>query len=545
MAQNLEIVINAQDKTNSAFDSANRGLSGFSNKLEDLKPQFQAMATYGTVAFGAISAIAIKSITDYGDAEKSAKQLAYAVLNVSHATKEQLKQTEDLADALERKGVLDGDNIKMGMAQLSTFGLSNDAVRGLGGSLADLAVNQFGVNASGEQLADTANMMAKALNGQFGVLEKSGIRFTEAQQAIIKTGTEMEKVKAINEGFAQNLKYTNEVALTTFEGQLAKVKVQLGNVSEGIGQALLPAVQNLLTRITPVIDSMLQWANANPDLIQKIVIMGGAIAGLVGVVGLLGLALPAIISAFTILTGPVGLVIALIALLVINFDTVKQAVLNLYATLENWGIIAIFRDIWQNIYKNFTNNLIPAFKEFWEALKPLFPYLELFGKFLGAIFIVTLVALAKIVEAMIIVFTDLLTIALKVGTYIASALKPAFDAIASSIDYVYNKVNALISSLSSLWSSMSRFGGNMMSSVGNMFGGSSTKVNDAIITPNGRVITPAEDDFIMATKNPNMLGGGSTPSVSVNISGGSFLSETAAYELGDIIINRLRMELKM
>ncbi len=52
--------------------------------------------------------------------------------NVSHATDEQLQATMALADELERKGVLDGDNIKTGLAQLSTFGLTNDAVRGLG-----------------------------------------------------------------------------------------------------------------------------------------------------------------------------------------------------------------------------------------------------------------------------------------------------------------------------------------------------------------------------------------------------------------------------
>jgi len=54
------------------------------------------------------------------------------VKNVSHATDEQLQATMALADELERKGVLDGDNIKTGLAQLSTFGLTNDAVRGLG-----------------------------------------------------------------------------------------------------------------------------------------------------------------------------------------------------------------------------------------------------------------------------------------------------------------------------------------------------------------------------------------------------------------------------
>jgi len=215
------------------------------------------VAGVALAATGAAAAVlGVKSVKAYGEAEKAQKQLEHAVLNVSKATKEQLKQTEALADALEKKGVLDGDNIKMGLAQLSTFGLSNKAVQGLGGSLADLAVNQFGVNASGEQLSQTANMIAKALNGQFGVLEKSGIRFTDAQKHMIEYGSEMEKVKAINEGFAQNLKFTNETALGTQEGQLARLKVRWENVQEAIGQTLSKAILPFIVKAAEFIASI-------------------------------------------------------------------------------------------------------------------------------------------------------------------------------------------------------------------------------------------------------------------------------------------------
>lgn len=195
------------------------------------------------------------------EAEKAQKQLEYAVMQVSKASQADLQATMQLSDALERKGVLDGDNIKMGLAQLSTFGLSNKAVRSLGGSLSDLAVNQFGVKASGDQLSQTANMIAKALNGQFGVLEKSGIRFTEAQKSIIKYGSEMDKVKAINEGFAQNLKFTNETALATTEGKMAALSVQFENAKEVIGSTLVNAVTPLAMKLADFVksDGFQQW----------------------------------------------------------------------------------------------------------------------------------------------------------------------------------------------------------------------------------------------------------------------------------------------
>lgn len=219
-----------------------------------------AVASVAAVAFG------VSSVKAYAEAEKASKQLEHAVVDVSKATKAQLKETEDLADALEKKGVLDGDNIKMGLAQLSTFGLSNKAVQALGGSLSDLAVNQFGVNASGEQLSDTANMIAKALNGQFGILEKSGIRFNAAQKHAIEFGTEMEKVDAINQGFAQNLKFTNDVALTTWEGKLAKIGVSFENIKESIGGVIVTAITPLAASLSNFVasDQFQAWvANLN------------------------------------------------------------------------------------------------------------------------------------------------------------------------------------------------------------------------------------------------------------------------------------------
>lgn len=359
MAENreLQILITAKDETSDK-------LGGINGKLKDLEPTFKKMATAGTVALGAISAFAIKGISDFSDAQKSAKQLEHAVLNVSHATKEQLDQTSALADALERKGVLDGDNIKMGLAQLSTFGLSNTAVQGLAGSLSDLAVNQFGVSASGEQLSDTANMIAKALNGQFGVLEKSGIRFNDAQRKAIEFGTEMEKVKAINEGFAQNLKYTNDVALGTFEGQLAKVQVQLGNVSEGIGQALLPIVQNLLTTITPVIEKMVAWTTENPKLAQNILLVGGIIAGLVAVMGFLGLVLPTIITGFTALGAVIAFLFSPIGLIILAIGALIAVGVLLY---KHWDDVSAFaQKVWGGLVNFFTG--------VWETIKNIFNF---------------------------------------------------------------------------------------------------------------------------------------------------------------------------
>lgn len=311
---------------------------------------FSKAVVGATVVAGAAAVAFGKTAFDaFSEAEQASSMLSHAVRNVSKGTEEQLEATSALADELERKGVLDGDNIKMGLAQLSTFGLSNQAVQALGGSLADLAVNQFGVSASGEQLSDTANMIAKALNGQFGVLEKSGIRFTEAQQNAIKYGTEMEKVKAINEGFAQNLKYTNEVALQDNAGKLAHAKVQMGNFQESIGALVAQGIGPLLTAFNGWIERMggvdaimtkiTEFIKNNLVWFQAIGIFVGTV--MVAAFGAWAVATIAATWPLLAIAAAVTAVIVGIKTLISNWDGVKQA----FSSAGSW-IMGVVDKFW-------------------------------------------------------------------------------------------------------------------------------------------------------------------------------------------------------
>ncbi|MDQ3158810.1 MAG: hypothetical protein M3P98_01575 [bacterium] len=435
-------------------DQASAAMGKMSGTIEKMQPAFKTMAVAGTVAFGAISAVAMKGIADYAEAEKAALQLRHAVINVSRATEAQLKATEDLADALEKKGVLDGDNIKMGLAQLSTFGLSNKAVQALGGSLSDLAVNQFGVKASGEQLADTANVIAKALNGQFGVLEKSGIRFTEAQRKAIEFGTEMEKVSAINEGFAQNLKYTNEVALKGLEGQLAKTQVSVGNLSESIGKSLEPVLRNIITAVKPVIDSFVEWSTNNPELLLNIILIGGAVAALVAVLGTIGLVLPMVIAgvgmlstAFMFLTGPIGLVILAIAALVAvgiylytHWEEVKISLIEIWDAIKAKAM-AIFNSIKEFFKQHWDEMLAIAIP----GLGAIIAYViknwdEMKANFTGMI--------KKMSDAWYYMWHGM-------GEVVKSIWEGVKNTIKSSINWVLEKINSVITAVNSAMSSVS------------------------------------------------------------------------------------------
>lgn len=447
-------------------DEASAALQGMVGSLDKYKASFQEVGIIGTAMLGSVSAVAYKGIKDYSEAEAASRQLENAVLNVTKGTKEQLAATMDLASALEKKGVLDGDAIAMGAAQLSTFGLTNKSVRDLMGSMADLAVNQYGVGASSEQLVDSANILAKALNGQYGILEKSGIRFTDAQKKIIDFGTEEEKVAAVNDVMAKNLRYTNDVAKQTAEGGIAALKVQMGNLSESIGATLAPALADLIKSMQPMIESFTKWVSENPKLTITILAIVAGLGGLLMVVGAIGLAIPAIVGGFTALataggalgaallsiTWPVALIVAGLALLVAgvilviqNWDAIKAK------TLEVWGAVTEFlKTTWDSITQTVTsvwNGIKDFFSGVWDAIKTVFMF-------------AAQLAVGAVIGIFSVFGIDIVAVFTKIKLY--------FDVVWTAIKLVFNTALEWIKNTwNSVWGAISNFIGPIWDSIKN------------------------------------------------------------------------------
>lgn len=371
-------------------DNLSEGLNSISKKAKDLEPNFKKMAQVGSAGLAAIVGEAGFAIAAFADAERSQRQLEHAVIDVSKGTMAQAEAISNLSDALQRKTGIDGDALKMGAAQLSTFGLQSKSVVDLTKSLADLTINQNGVNASSDQYVQSANVMAKALQGQFGILEKSGIRFTEAQQNMILYGKESEKVAALQAGLAQNLRETTDT-ISGVDVATAKGIRSLGEMQESIGKGLAPVLANLSETIVPIVEKITEWVSKHPALVKWIFILSAALFGLIASVGFLGLALGGLATAaaafgitaavflgwLLLIPLAIAAIIAVGVLLYKNWDTIKAA------AIATWGAIKdFFIGIWEQITAAFTlagmaisdawNGLVEFFREVWTAITDIF-----------------------------------------------------------------------------------------------------------------------------------------------------------------------------
>lgn len=352
MANNneIKITLSADDKASASINKVKSSISDFASKNTET---FSKMAVAGTAATWAILAVAWTSVNAYAEVERANRQLEHAVVGVSKWTKEQVEQIKNITQALQDKAWVDADSLNMGVAQLSTFGLSTNAVKNLTKSLADLTVNQNWVNASWDDYISSANIMAKAMRWEFGMLEKMWIRFTEHQQELIKTWTETEKVSALQDWLAQNLRETTDT-VSWADLALAKARRSMEDMQENIGKALAPVLLQLSDIITPIIKNIWERIDKNPALVQQIVEVWLAITWAVAVLWTLWLILPSIIAWISFITWPIWLVVIAIWLLATAWAT------------NFWWIQESTKALWDTIWPIFTSiktTLVDTFSE--------------------------------------------------------------------------------------------------------------------------------------------------------------------------------------
>lgn len=85
-----------------------------------------------------------------------------------------------------------------------------------------------------------------------------------------------------------NLKYIGsmqrefENRSNTTENNLTKLKSSLAEIATKIGNAFLPVIKSFVENITPVIYSITEWVDTNPQLMEWVLTIGGGVGAVVG-----------------------------------------------------------------------------------------------------------------------------------------------------------------------------------------------------------------------------------------------------------------------
>lgn len=151
------------------------------------------------------------------------------------ASEADVKAVNDAIAAQTKLGVVSGTVQKSGMQQLATFATTRETLTTLLPAMNNLLVQQNGLNATSESAVGIANLMGKALMGNYSALKRVGITFTDAQANMIKYGDEGQRAATIAEVITQNVGNMNAEMAKTDAGKAKQAANDFGSLQVKIG----------------------------------------------------------------------------------------------------------------------------------------------------------------------------------------------------------------------------------------------------------------------------------------------------------------------
>lgn len=175
-------------------------------------------------------------------------QLAVNMRNTMGAREADIQSIKDLCSAQQQLGVI-GDEVQLSGAQeLATYLTRKESLEKLIPVMNDMLAQQYGLNATQENAAQIATMLGKVMDGQTGALSRYGYSFDEAQEKILKFGTESERAAVLCDVVTSSVGGMNAELAKTDVGKLKQQANNWGDEIEQLGglvQGVLPVITNV------------------------------------------------------------------------------------------------------------------------------------------------------------------------------------------------------------------------------------------------------------------------------------------------------------
>jgi hypothetical protein len=230
-------------------------------------PAGLALAAIGTVAFDAVKAFA--------EDDAAAQKLGTTLKNVTYATDDQVSAVEDFITKTSVAAAVADDELRPALDSL---------VRGTGdvAQAQDLLGLALDISAgTGKDLGTVADTLSKAYNGNFTALKK----LDPALASLIEEGGDADEIFGRLAGTFEDQAST---AANTTQGKMKNLGIQMGELKESIGAAVVPLADKLLPKFL----AFAAWIQKNKTLV---ITLGAIIGGI-------ALAIIAVNTAMTIWT---------------------------------------------------------------------------------------------------------------------------------------------------------------------------------------------------------------------------------------------------
>lgn len=271
--------VNLMVRAGADFSAISKQAAKASASMKSMSNAFSSAAGVLKRAFS-VAGIAL-SIVAVVNAAKDAKvaydaqaeaeaKLAQVMRNTMGASAAEVKAIKELTAAEQALGVV-GDEVQLAGAQeLATYLGQTASLKKLIPVMNDMITQQYGYSASAENAAQIATMMGKVMDGQTGALSRYGYKFTEAQEQILKFGTEEQRAATLAEVVSASVGGMNYALANTPTGRMQQLSNTLGDIKERFGQAVSTIAVTFLPLLNRVASMLATIANLANRVAQAI-----------------------------------------------------------------------------------------------------------------------------------------------------------------------------------------------------------------------------------------------------------------------------------
>ena len=251
---NLRLAIDGKEHWVSAATTAKRlqgVIAGAKNETEKFQKEVfnlnQAFSLLGNVkdAFSDLNTALAPLAGSYQNVEVANQRLKTVMEERMKASSADIAAVQATIKAQTQLGILGGSVQKAGAQQVATFLTQRDALVTLIPAINDLVAQQKGLAATEQDAQNIGNLFGKVMQGQTSALKRVGITFTEAQERVLKMGTEQERAAMLAEVVTNNVGHMNAAlgntaagAMKQFQNKLAGIKVKMGEIANQVQPAL-------------------------------------------------------------------------------------------------------------------------------------------------------------------------------------------------------------------------------------------------------------------------------------------------------------------
>lgn len=222
------------------IDGANTSADKLQKSIFNFNQAFSAWINITTTVSNLNSALSGLA-GSYQAVELANTRLKTVMEERMNASQQDVKAVQDAIKAQTQLGILGGSVQKAGAQQVATFLTQREALVTLIPAINDLVAQQKGLAATEQDAQNIGNLFGKVMQGQTSALKRVGITFTEAQEKVLKMGTEQERAAMLAEVVTNNVGHMNQAlgntaagSMKKFQNYLAGIKVKMGEMANSI-----------------------------------------------------------------------------------------------------------------------------------------------------------------------------------------------------------------------------------------------------------------------------------------------------------------------